>query len=110
MLFDRKSGSRVRRTDRVANRTVVAEDAEGRLLVLVSEGGYTLGDFATLLMESSLRLTHAMSMDGGLEAELMVEAGDFRYASFGRWDPGSAAPAAPGATVPLPAVITLEAR
>ncbi len=110
MLFDRQAGARVRRTDRIANRTVVAEDREGRLLVLVSEGGYTLGDFATVLMEAPLHLTHAMSMDGGLEAELMVHVGNFRYASFGHWDSTTAAPAAPGAEVPLPAVITVEPR
>lgn len=109
MLFDRGTGARVRRTDRVANRTVVAEDSDGRLLVFVSEGGYTLGDFAQMLMESPFRLSHAMSMDGGLEAELVVRAGAFAYASFGQWD-GARAPSAPGARVPLPAVISLEAR
>ena len=108
MLFDRGGGVRVRRTNRVANRTAVGEDADGNLLVIVSEGGYTLADFATLLMGSSLGLTQAMAMDGGLEAELVVSCGGFHYASFGRW-PGDQAATAPGATAPLPAVITVEA-
>lgn len=107
MLFDERGGVRVRRSDRIANRTVVAEDADGRLLVIVSEGGYTLADFAELLRRSPLRLTHAMSMDGGLEAELVVDTPVLRYASFGDWRRG-AANTSPGATVPLPAVITLE--
>lgn len=109
MLFDEHGGVRVRRSDRIANRTVVAEDAHGRLFVIVSEGGYTLAEFAELLRRSKLQLSHAMSMDGGLEAELVVETKNFRYATFGDWKPGVAA-TAPGAVVPLPAVITLGAE
>jgi len=106
MLFDEHGGVRVRRSDRVANRTVVAEDAKGHLVVIVSEGGYTLAEFAEVLRRSPLQLTHAMSMDGGLEAELLVNAPGLRYATFGDWKPGVAS-TAPGSLVPLPAVITL---
>ena len=106
MLFDRSGGMRVRRSQRIANRTVVAEDRRGRLVVLVSEGSYTLAEFAEVLRRSPLQLTQAMSMDGGLEAELVVQSGTFRYASFGRWPRGSD-PDAPGARAPLPAVISL---
>ena len=109
MLFDEHGGARVRRSDRVANRTVVAEDQSGRVVVAVSEGGYTLSDFAELLRRSPLQLTHAMSMDGGLEAELVVDTPPWRYATFGDWKP-EVRPTAPGASVPLPAVITLVAE
>lgn len=109
MLFDSSGTPRVRRSDRVANRTAVAEDRQGRLLVIVTEGGYTLADLATLLQRAPLELTHAMSMDGGLEAEMVVATRGFRYASFGRWsETGDAS--SPGATTPLPTVITLEPR
>lgn len=108
MLFDRGGGVRVRKTNRVANRTAVGEDRDGHLVVTVTEGGYTLADFATLLQATPLRLTHAMAMDGGLEAEMVVSCAGFRYASFGRWST-TAEPTAPGATAPLPAVITVEA-
>ena len=108
MLFDRNGAPRVRRTDQVANRTVVAEDRAGRLLMVTSEGGYTLRDFAELLRQAPLELTHAMAMDGGHEAQLCVRAGNFRYASFGQWRAGEARPAAWDAQVPLPAVVTLE--
>ncbi len=108
MLFDRGGGVRVKRTTRIANRTAVAEDPEGHVVVLVTEGAYTLAGFAELLMKSPLRLTHAMSMDGGLEAQLVVASGSFHYASFGRW-PKQGEAGAPGAQVPLPAVITVEA-
>lgn len=108
MLFDRDGGLRVRKSGRIAARTAVAEDDRGHVLVIVSEGGYTIADFATLLQRSPLHLTHAMAMDGGLEAELLVESRGFRYASFGHW-PKNGRVTAPGANTPLPAVITLEA-
>ena len=108
MLFVRAGGVRVRRSGRIANRTVVGEDERGWIVVCVSEGAYTLADFAEVLRRAPLKLTHAMSMDGGLESELVVSARNFRYASFGNW-PQDREPSAPGAVVPLPAVITVEA-
>lgn len=111
MLFDRSGNVRVRQSDQEANRTVVAEDRAGHLLVLTSEGGYTLWEFARWLQDSRLDVSHAMSMDGGLEAELCVHAGRFAYASFGHWNPnGRSAEASEGGRVPLPAVITVTAR
>jgi len=109
MLFDHGGALRVRTSERVANRTAVAEDEHGRIVVCVTEGGYTLSDFATLLKGARLGLGNAMSMDGGYEAEMCVVAGGFRYASFGHWT-GDSAPEAPGAQVPLPAVIEVSAR
>ena len=88
-------GMRVRKSGRIANRTVVAQDERGRIVVCVSEGAYTLSDFATLLMAGPLKLTHAMSMDGGLESELVVQSPGVRYASFGDWPPDRDA-SAPG--------------
>ncbi len=108
MLFDTSGALRVRRSERIANRTVVAEDRDGRLLVMVSEGAYTLADIAHVLQRSRLRLTHAMSMDGGREAELVVAQGAFRYASFGTWTKEDEHPSAPGARVPLPAIVSVE--
>jgi hypothetical protein len=109
MLFDHAGGLRVRRTDHIANRTAVGVDDRGWLVVCVSEGAYTLADYAQVLMRAPLKLTHAMSMDGGLESEMVVKAPGLRYASFGDW-PEERDPTAPGAVVPLPTVITLETR
>jgi len=109
MLFDQRGVTRVRKSGQIANRTVVAEDRRGRLVVVTSEGAYTLWDFARLLQGSPLQLSHAMAMDGGAEAELCVQAGRFRYASYGRWQ-GETAPAEHGAPITLPAVITVAAR
>ncbi len=106
MLFDEAGRRRVRKTDQVANRTVVAEDRRGRLVVATSEGGYTLWDFAELLQRAPLQLTQAMSMDGGREAGLCVVDGRFRYGSFGHWSDGDS----PEAAVPLPAVVAVMPR
>lgn len=108
MLFDARGTVRVRKSDRIANRTAVGEDASGRVLVVTTEGAYTLRDFAGLLKRAPLRLTLAMSMDGGQEAEMCVKAGGFRWASFGRWERREDEDV-PGATVPLPAVIEVSA-
>ena len=111
MLFDRSGNVRVRKSDQEANRTVVAEDRHGRLLVLTTEGGYTLWEFARWVQDSPLDVAHAMSMDGGLEAEMCVNAGRFAYASFGHWNPkDGAADAIAAGRVPLPAVITVRPR
>ena len=106
MLFDRSGTVRVRRSDLVSNRTIVAEDRHGRVLVIVTEGGYTLWELARVLMDSHLELALAMSMDGGFESVLCVQAPGFRYASFGDWDGGRA----DAQQVPLPAVIVARAR
>jgi uncharacterized protein YigE (DUF2233 family) len=110
MLVDDRGTVRVRRTDHVANRTAVAEDRHGRLLVIVSEGGYTLFDFADMLRQLPLEMTHAMSMDGGAEAQLVVRTAGVRYASFGRWEKDGDEKGIPGAAAPLPAVVEVQPR
>jgi hypothetical protein len=109
MLFDHNGRIRVRHSDRVANRTAVGEDHHGRLVVFTTEGGYALDDLARLIRDSPLQISHAMSMDGGSEAQLCVDTGGFRYATIGGRTPGSAASDAPSAEVPLPAVISVTA-
>jgi hypothetical protein len=110
MLVDDRDSVRVRRSGRVANRTAVAEDRHGRLLVLVSEGGYTLFDFADLLRRLPLDVRRAMSMDGGAEAQMLVRTDAMRYASFGRWDKDGDEKDIPGSATPLPAVIEVRPR
>ncbi|NOT33747.1 MAG: hypothetical protein HOP12_06200 [Candidatus Eisenbacteria bacterium] len=110
MLFERGGMPRVRHTDQVALRTVVGEDGRGRILIITSEGGYTLWDFATLLNRAPLELVHALSMDGGREAQLAVRTESFRYANYGPWNQGEERPEGARNMVPLPAVVTVEAR
>ena len=108
MLFDATGALRVRRTERFANRTIVGEDHHRRILVVVTEGAYTLADMAYVLQHSKLQLRHAMSMDGGRESELVVVRGAFRYAAFGAWTGEDEHPSVEDARAPLPAVIALD--
>lgn len=110
MLFDRNGVVRVRKSPQIAPRTIVGEDRDGRLLVIASEGSYTLADFAALLQSAPLDLTHAMSMDGGAEAQLWVRAPAFQYASFGHWTEGRGEDELKSAVVPLPAVVTVGGK
>src|SRR5438046_486854 len=109
MLFDDDGHVRVRKTSQVAYRTIVGEDAQGRLLVMATEGGYTLWELAGLLKTLPLGMRHAMSMDGGDEAALCISCGSFRYASFGRRLSDGRVPNPMRPTVPLPAVVTVLA-
>jgi hypothetical protein len=106
MLFDHRGKLRVRRSELIANRTAVAEDRKGRIVIATTEGGYTLWEFGRLLAASSLGLSHAMSMDGGREAELCVRTPGFRYASYARWAEAERGEAG----VPLPAVVAVGLR
>jgi len=85
MLLDREGKKRVRRSDWHANRTVVATDRSGRLLIVRTEGAYTLWELADWLHTSGLGVTQAMSLDGGFESQICVRAGGVEYLSFGRW-------------------------
>jgi hypothetical protein len=110
MLFDGSGRVRVRSSDKVANRTAVAEDRDGRLVVFVSEGGYTLDDFARLVQKSPFEIAHAMSMDGGSESQLCVNAGGFHYTCIGGLTRETKGDVDPSTRVPLPAVISVSAR
>ncbi len=85
MLLDREGKKRVRRSEWHANRTVVATDRSGRLLIVRTEGAYTLWELAEWLANSPLGVTQAMSLDGGFESQMCVRAGRVDYLSFGRW-------------------------
>jgi len=110
MLFGRDGEVRVRKSDRIANRTLVAEDRKGALLVITTEGAYTLWDLAQWLKRSPLEISHAMVMDGGHEAELCVKTPRFLYGSFGHWDGTEHVADVSGALVPLPAVVIVESE
>ncbi len=109
MILDRAGKKRVRRSDWHANRTIVAADQRGRLLVVHTEGAYTLWELADWLAASDLRVRDALSMDGGFEAQLAVHLGGLDYLSFGRYhvdDRGDHS--LPGLRKTLPAVISLS--
>jgi uncharacterized protein YigE (DUF2233 family) len=111
MLIDRTGARRVRRSDWHANRTILATDERARLLVIHTEGACTLWELAGWIHDSDLDVRHALSLDGGFEAQLAIQAGAFTYVSRGSWhvdDRGDHS--IPGVRMPLPAVIGLFPR
>lgn len=109
MLRDDKGALRTRRSSWEANRTVVAQLSSGKLLVLVTEGAFTLGGLSDWLGEATeLGVVRAMSMDGGYEAELALQLGIQRYVTFGQWETNDGGDISlPGVHFPLPAVIAV---
>lgn len=83
MLVDRFGQIRVRRSGKVAHRTLVAEDEKGRIVVMISEGKHTLWDLARFIAEAGLGLREVMCMDGGAEAQLDIKVDDFAYQQTG---------------------------
>ncbi len=83
MLLDRFGQIRVRRSAKVAHRSAVAEDDHGRILFMVTEGGHTLWELASFLKTTGLGLREVMCMDGGQEAQMVVQVGGFHYHQYG---------------------------
>ncbi len=108
MLLDRFGHIRVRRSPRVAHRTLVAEDTRGRILVLVTEGGHTLWELARFLARSPLHLREVMCMDGGPESQLDIRVGEFAYQQFG--GPSGSPELLPWPPPPLPAALGVFPR
>jgi len=104
MLFDPQGNIRVRQSERIARRSAVAMDEAGRIVILVTEGAYTLWETGALLRESGWRLVKALALDGGNEASLVVNANGVRYRSFENDRSGSD----PSTLVTLPSVLTLR--
>ena len=104
MLFDRNGDIRVRQSDRIARRSAVALDRQGRVLLLVTEGAYTLWDTGVLLRESGLDLVQALALDGGNEASLIVDSNGVRYRSFENDRSGSDA----ATLVTLPSILAVR--
>ena len=87
MLLDRFGTIRVRRSAKVANRTTLAMDEQGRILVMTTEGGHTLWELAQALKDCGLGLREVMTMDGGPESQLALNAAGFSYEHYGRAGP-----------------------
>ncbi len=111
MLLDIKGKKRVRKSDWKANRTILATDQAGRILMICTEGAYTLWEFADWLKESELGVVQAMSLDGGYKAEMAVKSGGFEYVTYGQWETNDYGNfSVPGFKATLPAVIGVFPR
>ena len=72
MLLDRRGAPRVLRSGKSAQQTVVGEDREGRILVIMSRGVTPLWELAVCLRDGVEGFTHAMAMDGGDSSDLLI--------------------------------------
>ena len=62
---------------RLARRTVVAQDVQGRILIIVAPRGYlSLHELARFLAGSDLELDVALNLDGGFSTGLWLQAGE----------------------------------
>jgi len=100
---------RLGKTEKTASRTAVAIDARGRLLVVWAEGAHSLWNLADVLDRSGLEVRRAMTMDGGREAQLAVEAGGTSIRKYGSRSGGAGRGALEG-QIALPAVVTVVPR
>lgn len=96
MLVDRFGQVRVRKSTRVAHRTLLAEDAKGWMVIMVTEGGHTLYELAQFLGQPEFGFREIMCMDGGAESQIEVKVGGFSYSQYG--DPADS----PDLPVPWP--------
>jgi uncharacterized protein YigE (DUF2233 family) len=87
LLLDYKGQIRVRDSDKRANRTVIAADRVGNILVFNSFNRYfTLNEFAQFLKESKFDIDSALNLDGGTEAQLFIKTKDFEFFSPPSWE------------------------
>ena len=74
-----------------ANRTVIAKDKAGNILLFVTEGtqkhySFTLYEMAEWIKNCGLGVKMAVNLDGGYESELCIKTNNFSYATYGQWE------------------------
>ncbi len=111
MLVDDSEKIRVRDSGRAASRTVIAEDVQGRILVMVSEGAITLADFARWLPKQRIGVLRAMNLDGGLESQLFIDSPELQLKHYGQYraDITPFEGGGPKIKYPLPVVVAVRA-
>jgi uncharacterized protein YigE (DUF2233 family) len=80
MLLDQTGQPRVRRSGKRDYQTVVAEDRQGRILLIKPGNVAALWELAQCLRQSPLNVVQAMAMDGGSSSELVMGAGILKRA------------------------------
>ncbi|MBZ0303191.1 MAG: phosphodiester glycosidase family protein [Anaerolineae bacterium] len=85
--------------ERISRRTVVAQDRQGRILLLVTPlAGLTLEALSAYLPETDMDIAHALNLDGGGSTLMLVRP------------PGSTSPLSLPSFDPVPAVLAVYAR
>lgn len=85
MLLDRLGRPRVRQSERLASRTVVAQDNQKRMMVIMAPGACALYELALLLKNTDLDILQAMSLDGGFESQALVRLNPEDMVIYGSW-------------------------
>ena len=111
MLLDRTGRIRVRDTANLAARAAVAQDREGRLLLMMTPAAISLHDLALVLKEPGLGLVRVLCLDGGFESQFLWrrDGKTFRVTGQHSLNPGRAVHL-PGYHPTLPAVLAVEPR
>jgi hypothetical protein len=87
LLLDYKGNIRVLDSEKKANRTVIATDRVGNILVFNTSNRYfTLKEMAEFLKTSKFEIDSALNLDGGTEAQLLIKTKDFEYFSPPTWE------------------------
>jgi len=87
LLLDYKGHIRVKGSDKRANRTVIATDRNGNILVFnTSNRFFTLFEFAGFLKASAFNIDSALNLDGGTEAQLYIKTDELEFFSPHSWE------------------------
>jgi uncharacterized protein YigE (DUF2233 family) len=87
LLLDYKGKIRIKDSEKLANRTVIATDRNGNILVFnTSNRFFTLFALAQFLKGSEFNIDSALNLDGGTEAQLSIKTKDFEYFSPPSWE------------------------
>jgi uncharacterized protein YigE (DUF2233 family) len=87
LLLDYKGKIRVRISDKKANRTVIATDRNGNILVFSTiDRFFTLFGMAEFLKASKFDIDSALNLDGGTEAQLFIKTKEFEFYSPPSWE------------------------
>lgn len=111
MMLDSLGRVRVKDSRNLAARAAIAQDYEGRLILIMTPAAVSLYDLATALKKSDLGLKSVMGLDGGFEAQLMIRGGPSPLISGGHFSiTEKRALFLPGYSPSLPAVLAVEPR
>jgi uncharacterized protein YigE (DUF2233 family) len=84
ILLDPRGQVRVNPSNFQANRTVIAQDRQGNILILITEKPFfTLYELGQYLKKMPLALIFALNLDGGNRTQLTVQIKDFTYQHTG---------------------------
>lgn len=88
LLIGDDGGNKVRaKSNWLANRTFIAEDKQGRIIVgSTKEAFFSLDRLATFLLKAGLDIKTALNLDGGPIAGLSVRSGSYRLKHYAWWE------------------------